>query len=128
MIQVIFVTTIYLYEKTLRKHFSEDTVAVALEDIEKYGDEVSFHREMGLEFLPVIGMEFEFSLIDFSEDNPHHDYGLFVVTEVTWSEANGKVQVIVERDPVWNFILPREMDQTKWTLGEYGGRDWVRKK
>ncbi len=83
------------------------------------GEEIYFHRQMELPFLPVEGMLFDFELTGIAEDKKYRRFVTFTTGTVCWNDRDQMVYAYLEVVDDEEEILTRECFKTgKWTEGQ----------
>jgi hypothetical protein len=94
-------------------------IVVAEIEVDIDGEDIYFHREMELPFLPVVDMNFDFELLGLAEDGKHRRFATFVVNNITWNDREGKVYMDLSVHPDEEEDITKEcFDPTVWKKGE----------
>jgi len=89
------------------------------------GEEVFFHREKELPFLPSVGMTFEFELPGKSEYDGQRRNACFVVREINWIERSGKIDLLLDVHENEQEDLKRsDFSPLDWKEGRYDPWLW----
>lgn len=89
------------------------------------GDEVWFHREMDLPYVPFEGMTFEFQLVGPPNEDRTRLNGWFEVVNVAWVERDGKTYVALDEHPDEEKELKVEhFNPTVWKEGQKEAWRW----
>ena len=104
------------------KHLGSNYVKMALDKLKKHKpkeNDVWFHRELELPFLPVAGMTFEFELL---HEEGCSDFAPFIAQEVKWYERNGGYILVWFRlDQWWDNVYPHSFNTELWQVGPFNG-------